>query len=163
MKYLIFLSLITYTYACPAKSDAEWKALGCVVENTAGTDASGLGIVEPYTQAGYGSCSIQCTADVWVITQACATGYEENDCDICMACVQSSANQTTGDADFKIVDNKCEPCPENQNSQAGATSCSSACSFYKGQWLQKTCCTAYDEVECLPIKQKYEYKGCASC
>jgi hypothetical protein len=130
MKYLILISLITYTYACPAKTDAEWKELGCVVENAAGTDASGLGIVEPYTQEGYGSCSISCTDGMWVITQTCATGFEESNCEICPVCVESSAaqtDQTICDANFyrnATDSHKCKPCPSGQKSRAGSTSCS---------------------------------------
>jgi len=134
MKYLILLSLITYTYACPVKTDAEWKALGCVVQNAAGTDASGLGIVEPNNQLNFGSCSISCTAGVWVITQTCATGFEESNCEICPVCVASSADNT------------------------GLT-----CAEYKEQWLQNKCCSAHNPATCDPISQGYEARGCGTC
>lgn len=130
MKYLILLSLITYTYACPAKLADEWKALGCVVENAAGTDASGLGIVEGYTQQGYGSCSISCTAGVWVITQTCATGFEESNCEICPVCVASSTNPPVCDANFYGGDiTSCQPCPEGNKSPVGSISVEDCTAF----------------------------------
>jgi len=132
MKYLIFLSLITYAHSwCTAKTGAEWKALGCIVEHP---DAQlqhemYLGTVEPNNLLNFATCSIECVDAftdnaAWVITQTCASGFEESDCEICPVCVESSNQPDECDANFKKVNDKCEACPENHKSIAGATECS---------------------------------------
>ena len=86
---------------CPRKSDAEWKALGCTVQNPNGTTVPALGVVTANGELNVGSCNITCEDNYWDIEHTCVSGYEKSNCEICDLCLGLHVCESKTDAEWK--------------------------------------------------------------